>query len=119
MKTQKSPLKSQIFFNKKIMKIIIATQSPPKVQAIQEAIAKCPYLQNENIEIVSMKAKSGVSDMPTSMEENMLGAKNRAFDAQNQVSDADFYIGMEGGTSFILDKTYLFGAVYILAKNGE
>lgn len=101
------------------MKIIIATQSPPKVQAIEEAISRCPYFQDKNIEIISIKAKSNVSDMPISIEENMLGAKNRAINAKNQITDADFYIGMEGGTSFVLDKTYLFGAVYILSRTGE
>ena len=101
------------------MKIIIGTQSPPKVQAIQEAIAKCPYLQSQTIEIISIKANSEISDMPTSMTENMLGAKNRAINSQKLHPDADFYIGMEGGTDFIGEKSYLFGVVYILAKSGE
>lgn len=101
------------------MKIIIGTESPPKVQAIKEAIEKCPYFQGQDIELVSIKADSDISDMPTSMTENMLGAKNRAHNAQKIHSDADFYIGMEWGTDFIGDKSYLFGVVYILSKNGN
>lgn len=101
------------------MKLIIATTSPPKVQAIEEAIARCPYFSGQDTEILTLKVPSDISDMPTSMTENMLGAKNRAENARNIEPDADFWIGMEGGTDFIGEKSYLFGVVYILAKNGE
>jgi non-canonical (house-cleaning) NTP pyrophosphatase len=30
--------------------------------------------------------------MPISIEENMLGAYNRAYNAKKQISDADFYV---------------------------
>ena len=60
------------------MKIVIWTTSAPKVEAIKEAIEKCVYFLNEEIELVDIKVNSWVSDMPTSIEENMLGAKNRA-----------------------------------------
>jgi non-canonical (house-cleaning) NTP pyrophosphatase len=54
------------------MKIVIATKSPPKVAAIEEAIKKCVYFENENIEIIPLKVESNISDMPISEEENML-----------------------------------------------
>lgn len=101
------------------MKIIIGTESPPKVQAIMEAIAKCPFFEGKNPEIITAKVNSEISDMPTSMTENMLGAKNRAQNAQKLHPDVDFAIGMEGGTDFIGEKSYLFGVVYILDKNGN
>lgn len=101
------------------MKIVIWTESPPKVAAIREAIEKCPYFAGKNPEIITTKVSSEISDMPTSMTENMLGAKNRAKNAKKSIPDADFYIGMEGGTDFIWEKSYLFGVVYVLAKNGE
>jgi non-canonical (house-cleaning) NTP pyrophosphatase len=40
------------------MKIILGTQSPPKVQAIEEAIKSCIYFQDLEIEITSVKANS-------------------------------------------------------------
>ncbi|MBS9775307.1 DUF84 family protein [Candidatus Gracilibacteria bacterium] len=100
------------------MKIAIGTKAPPKVAAIEEAIKKCPYFERENIEILPFKVESEVSDMPTSIEENMLGAKNRAFNVAKEV-EADFYVGMEGGTSFFGEKTYIFGVVYLLDKHGN
>ncbi|ATU05133.1 hypothetical protein BKN14_01600 [Candidatus Gracilibacteria bacterium HOT-871] len=101
------------------MKIVIGTQSAPKVEAIKEAIFKIPYFEGKDIEIIDIKVSSGISDMPTSIEENMIGAKNRALNSKKEISDADFYIGMEGGTSFFGEKSYLFGVVYILDNAGN
>ena len=60
------------------MKIAIWTKSPPKIAAIEEAIKKCVYFKWMEIEIVSLKVNSDISDMPITMEENMSWAKNRA-----------------------------------------
>lgn len=100
------------------MKIAIWTKSPPKVAAIKEAINKCPYFEWENIEIIPNEVESGISDMPTSIEENMEWAKNRAINT-SKITDADFYIWMEWWTSYIWEKTYLFWVVYILNNKWE
>ncbi|PID84510.1 hypothetical protein CSB09_00620 [Candidatus Gracilibacteria bacterium] len=100
------------------IKIAIGTKSPPKLAAIEEAIQKCPYFDGFHPEITALTVGSGVSDMPTSIEENMLGAKNRAINAQREI-EADFYIGMEGGTTFLGEKSYIFGVVYLLDSKGN
>ena len=99
------------------MKIVLWTQSPPKVKAIQQAIDNIVYFKNEQIEVIPLKVSSDISDMPISIEENMLGAYNRAYNAKKQISDADFYVWMEWWTTMIQDKAYLFGVVYLLDKN--
>ena len=65
------------------MKIVIWTQSAPKVEAIKEAIFKIPYFEGKDIEIIDIKVSSWISDMPTSIEENMIWAKNRALNSKN------------------------------------
>ena len=95
------------------MKIAIWTKSPPKIAAIEEAIKKCIYFEWQDIEIIPLKVDSDISDMPISIEENMTWARNRANNAKKEV-EADFYIGMEWGTSKLEDKAYLFWVVYIL-----
>lgn len=100
------------------MKIAIWTKSPPKVVAIEEAIKKCVYFEWIEIETVHLKVDSGISEMPTSIEENMAWAKNRALNSKNEI-DADFYVWMEWWTSYIWEKTYLFWVVYIMDKNWE
>lgn len=101
------------------MKIVIWTKSPPKVEAIKEAVKNYIYFKNKDIEIIEIKAASDISDMPTSIEENMLWAKNRAENAKKEIKDADFYIWMEGWTSFFWEKSYLFWVVYIIDKNSK
>ena len=101
------------------MKIVIWTQSAPKVESIKEAINKSPYFNWDIVEIIDLKVSSEISDMPTSIEENMIWAKNRAINSKKEISDADFYIWMEWWTSFFWEKTYLFWVVYILDKNGN
>lgn len=100
------------------MKIAIWTKSPPKVAAMEDAIKKCPYFKWKEIEIIPLKVDSEISDMPVSMEENMIWAKNRALNSSKEV-EADYYIWMEWWTSFFWDKTYLFGVVYILNNSWE
>lgn len=101
------------------MKIVIWTKSPPKVEAIKQAISTCPYFAWKKLEIIDIKVSSDVSDMPTSMEENMIWAQNRAQNAKKSIPDADFYIWMEWGTNFFLEKSYLFGVVCIIDKNNK
>ena len=98
------------------MKIVIWTQSAPKVEAIKEAIFKIPYFEGKDIEIIDIKVSSWISDMPTSIEENMIWAKNRALNSKKEISDADFYIWMEGWTSFFWEKSYLFWSKNLYRK---
>lgn len=95
------------------MKIVIWTTAAPKVAAIEEAVKTCPYFEWINVEIVPLKVESGISDMPLSEEENMTWARNRAINAKKEEM-ADFYVWMEGWTTMIWDKAYLFWVVYIM-----
>ncbi|MCD5382665.1 DUF84 family protein [Candidatus Gracilibacteria bacterium] len=101
------------------MKFIIGTTNPAKLKAIEEGIAKCNYFDGEKVEIIGEKMNSNVSDMPISLEENMQGAKNRAENLKKKGIEGNFFVGMEGGTTKIGEKAYLFGAIYILDKNGN
>ncbi|MDR2189636.1 MAG: DUF84 family protein [Candidatus Peribacteria bacterium] len=75
---------------------------------MQEALTKTPYFAEQELEILPLKVSSGISEMPITLEETMQGARNRAENAKKQEENADFYIGMEGGTTKIEGKAYLF-----------
>lgn len=98
------------------MKIILWTISPPKVGAIKEAIKECIYFENENIEIIPLKASSDISDMPLTLEENINWAKNRARNARKINDSWDYYIWMEGWTTIIWEDAFLFWVVCIINK---
>lgn len=101
------------------MNIAIGTKNPAKLNAITLGIESCLYLEGDNIEIIPESVASDVSDMPLSLEENILGAKNRAKNLKKVWIEADYYVGMEGGTTMIEDKAYLFGVVYIENATGK
>ena len=97
----------------KKIKIAVWTTNPAKLKAIEEVIEKTIYFKDYNVEIIPLKVSSWISDMPLSEVENMEWAKNRALNCKKEV-EADYYVWMEGGTTMIADKAYLFWVVYIL-----
>lgn len=101
------------------MKIVIWTKSPPKIAAIESAIWKHLVSKNKNIEFVYIKAESSVSDMPLSLEENMLWAKRRVAFCRKEIGNADFYVWMEWWSQIINNTAYLFWAIYIENNSWE
>lgn len=97
------------------MKIAIWTENKSKIKALRESIEKCVYFKwTKNIEIISKSVESWVSDMPISLEENILWATNRANNLRKDWFKADYYIWMEWWVTKIWNKSYLFWVVYIL-----
>ncbi|MDD2515665.1 MAG: inosine/xanthosine triphosphatase [Candidatus Gracilibacteria bacterium] len=101
------------------MKIAIGSTRGPKVEGVKLGVIECPYFKGQEVEFLTFKVESGVSDMPLSFNETMLGAKNRAEILKKSGIEADFYVGLEGGASMIGEKAYLFGVGYIESQNGE
>lgn len=66
------------------------------------------------VEYLTKGVPSDISDMPISIEEVMEGAKNRANNLKKAGIEADYYIGIEGGTTRFGEKAYLFGSVYVV-----
>lgn len=74
------------------MKINAGTKNPAKLDAIKETLSG--YQQCQPLSIVGMNVSSGVSEQPTSLDETILGAKNRARAAYDA---CDWSIGIESG----------------------
>lgn len=96
------------------MKIAIGTLKTPKVEWVKEAVQTCPYFQNiESIEYILESVSSNISDMPLSIEETMTGAKNRAQNLKKKWIIAEYYVGIEWGTTDIMGRKYIGGIIYI------
>lgn len=95
------------------MKIAIWTKSPPKIEAIKEAVNDCIYFEWKKIEYIFEKVESWISDSPTSLEENIEWAKNRAKNLKKVWIEADFYVWMEWWTTKIWNNWFLFWVIYI------
>ncbi|MFP4515025.1 MAG: DUF84 family protein [Parcubacteria group bacterium] len=74
------------------MNIKIATQNLVKVEALKEIILDYNQLKNTTVE--SLEASSDVSEQPKSLEETIIGAKNRA---RKVYSNCDYSFGIESG----------------------
>ena len=103
------------------MKIAIGTTRKPKIDGVKKAIETCPYFQNieDEIEYITKDVLSNVSKMPMTLDEIMLGAKNRAKNLFEAGVVADFFVGIEGGVEKFGEKAYLLGCVYIESAKGE
>jgi len=76
------------------MKVIIASQNPTKINAVQLAFQT--MFPDQTFDFEGIQAPSGVRDQPIGTEETMLGAMKRAEHAKNN-HEGDFWVGIEGG----------------------
>jgi inosine/xanthosine triphosphatase len=79
----------------KNMLIAVGSTNGVKVQAMEEVIKEYPTLSEAKI--VSVATISGVSEQPLSLEETILGAKNRAENAFYASQPCQYGVGIEGG----------------------
>jgi inosine/xanthosine triphosphatase len=96
------------------MKIAVGSTNPVKVAAVRQITTRVW----PEAEFTQMAAESGVSSMPMSSAETLLGAENRARNALLR-SGADLGIGLEGGVNQETAGLMLMGWVVILDNNGR
>lgn len=97
------------------MKIIIATENKAKIQATT-TIFNQVY---SNVEVISEKFSSGVSEQPLSEEEGIQGAINRAQAARTKYPEADYCIGLEGYVDTNKYGMFLAGIVAVVKNDTE
>lgn len=76
-------------------KIIIASKNPIKIQAVKNGFLEMFPKVEMTFEGVSVP--SNVNDQPIGNDETFAGAWNRAKNAQTEIANADFWVGVEGG----------------------
>ncbi len=101
------------------MHFAIGTTNQPKSAAIEYVLSTSPYTSGATFS--NHKVASGVPDMPTTLEELRTGAKNRAIYTRREESNADYYVGMEGGVyqDSGWEEYWLIGVVYIENSEGQ
>jgi inosine/xanthosine triphosphatase len=77
------------------MVIAIGSTNEAKVLAVKEVILTSPGFSTE--EVFSVSTSSGVSDQPLSLQETILGAKNRARNAFEKCNPCKISFGIESG----------------------
>ena len=99
------------------MKILVGSTNPVKINATREAFKRF----YDNVKVIGFPVSSGVSEQPIE-EEVFAGAKNRALKLielnKNENTNADFFVGIEGGIGKLAGKWFSFGGVCIIDKSG-
>ncbi len=76
----------------KILRIIVGTMNPAKLEAVKEILQDYSHLKDATV--VGVKANSGVSEQPKTLDETISGAMNRA---RGAFSDCTYSFGIESG----------------------
>lgn len=95
-----------------LMKVVIASHNPAKIRAVREAFSL--QFREEDIDYIPASVASGVSDQPLSDDETRTGARNRARNACEQIPEADFWVGLEGGINTVDDDLMAFAWMAVL-----
>lgn len=97
-------------------KIIIASKNPVKIESTREGFVK--MFKDEIFEIEGLSVDSGVSAQPMSEEETLAGATNRVNNVSILSPNADYWVGIEGGSKVVGKGMETFAWVVIKSKNG-
>ncbi len=103
------------------MLFALGTTSTPKINGINQALQSYACLQWQDVKIRGFKVSSGVPDMPLTLADLRLWAKNRTEEVRRLCPEADFFVGMEWGVyqDSVGDEYWLTGLVYIENSQGE
>ena len=91
------------------LRIAVGSARRPKVNAVREAASSFAALfgAQTSCEVAGYEVESGVSHTPTSRQELMQGARQRAEEVQRKLreegSAADFFVGVEGGLEVVAE----------------
>lgn len=96
------------------MKVAVGSTNRVKIQAVKEVFDE---VFGKEVEIVSVKADSRVSNQPFK-EDIIQGSVNRAKKAL-KLTDADFGVGIESGVMKFGEKWYNLGFIAIIDKKGN
>ncbi len=98
-------------------KIVVSSLNPVKSEAVRRGFDR--MFPHEKCEIIQTAVDSGVSDQPMTDTDSRIGALNRAINAQMNIRDGDFWVGVEGGCDYLEDDLVAFAWVVILGDNKQ
>jgi len=97
-------------------KIVVGSTNPVKIRSTKAAFEVA--FPDEEFEVEGVTAESGVRDQPMSDSETLEGAHNRAKFVQG-FSQADYWVGIEGGIEDRSDELEAFAWMVILSDGME
>lgn len=99
------------------MKYIVGSTSKRKLEVAEKVIREF-FKNGATVEVEGYASASNVPETPYD-KETFDGARNRAMDAKNNVSDAEYYIGLESGLVERYGRIYEESWAALLTQSGE
>lgn len=99
------------------MKVVVGSKNIPKRNSVEKVFRAA--FPDQEIFVETVSAESGVSSHPTTADESLAGAMARAAHAKELITDADYYVGIEGGLLSAAGRTWEIGWVTISDANGK
>ena len=96
-------------------KIVVASQNPVKVNAVQSGFER--MFPSEVFSISTVTVPSGVCAQPASDAETLTGALTRARNAAQTVKDADYWVGVEGGIEDVNGEMTAFAWIVVISED--
>jgi inosine/xanthosine triphosphatase len=99
------------------LKVVVASRNPVKKGAVRQAFTA--LFPDSKLEILSVDVDSGVPDQPMSDAETRIGARNRAERASAAEPEADYWVGLEGGTEIVGEQLLAFAWMAVRGSDGR
>ncbi|KAG4262513.1 hypothetical protein FPRO04_06373 [Fusarium proliferatum] len=96
--------------------VVVASNNIPKIKATRDGFTQ---MLPDSYDFQGISVDSSVPDQPFSDEETLRGATNRAQNAQAARSEADFWVGIEGGVETHNGSICSFAWIVIIGKDGK
>jgi inosine/xanthosine triphosphatase len=96
-----------------VKQIVVASENPVKLQAASNGFRRMFPL--EQFDVSGISVPSGVSAQPMTGEETLHGALYRVGQARKRITDADYWVGIEGGVEENDGEMEVFAWVVVLS----
>ena len=98
------------------IQIIVGSRNPVKIQCVRMGFER--MFPQVAYDLEAMDVPSGVSAQPEGSAEMLRGAQNRAEAARNLTPQADYWVGVEGGTEDDGNDMQAYAWVVVLSPYG-
>lgn len=71
------------------------------------------------LQLIPLGVESGVPEQPMTDQETLKGARNRVENARQEIPEADYWVGLEGGLDYFDDHLMAFAWMVIAGNNGR
>jgi inosine/xanthosine triphosphatase len=98
-------------------KVIVASTNPVKIESALLGFTR--MFPDESFDVQGVSTLSNVSEQPMSSNETLIGATNRAQNVSKLVTEADYWVGIEGGIEDVNEELEVFAWAVVKSRDGK